>query len=68
VPGGVRAAHVTVTATGLASPDLMSNPSGGRGRHGRLPATHEAQLTALELAALPVAREAPVGDRIASGR
>ncbi len=26
VPGGVRAAHGTVTATGLASPDLMSNP------------------------------------------
>ena len=30
VPCGVRAAHGTVTATGLASPDLMSNPSSRR--------------------------------------
>ena len=67
MPCGVRAAHGTVTATGLASPDLMSNPSGGRGRHGRLPVAHEAQLTALESAALqrPARRH---GDRIASGR
>ena len=30
MPCGVRAAHGTVTATGLASPDLMSNPSSRR--------------------------------------
>ena len=30
VPCGVRAAHGTVTATGLASPDLMSNPGSRR--------------------------------------
>ena len=30
MPCGVRAAHGKVTATGLASPDLMSNPSSRR--------------------------------------
>jgi hypothetical protein len=30
VPGGVRAAHGKVTATGRASPDLMSNPRSRR--------------------------------------